>query len=113
MSAFPDLAVSPTLPIQRKHRENSLKSESESGYVQSRPRFTRKTYEYGPLDYPTLLRPEIELLWALYDEVGCDVIFTWTRPLIGSVHNVRFKEPPVDKLVGPDIWSYNCTLEEA
>ena len=113
MPAFPLLDVSPTLPIPRKPRSNAIKSEAEAGYVQARPRFSRKTSDFGPLDYPVLLAGEKDQIQSLFDEVGETVLFTWTMPRENTVHNVRFKEPPVFKLVGLDIWACNFSLEEA
>lgn len=113
MPAFPNLAISPALPIQRKRRDNTIKSESEAGYIQSRPRFTRKTSEFGPLDYQPLLPAEKDLIKALHDQVGCSTLFTWTMPVEGTTHNVRFKDEPTYKLIGPDLWSCSFSLEEA
>ena len=113
MPVFPSLAVTPSLPIPRKRRENTIKSESEAGYVQSRPRFTRKPSDFGPLDYQPLTAAEKDLIKALEDQVGCSGLFDWTMPVEATVHSVRFKEPPVYKLVGPDLWSCSFSLEEA
>ncbi len=110
--AWPDLEVTPDLPITAKPRDNTIRSESEAGYVPARPRFTRKTYEFGPHKYSVLTRAELDLLLAHYDEVGCDVIFPWTWPVIGTVHNVRFKEPPTVEQISPNCWSFSYALEE-
>lgn len=113
MPTFPVLDVSPNLPIARKHRDNTLKSEVEAGYVQSRPRYTRKTSEFGPIDYQVLTSAEKDQIQSLFDQVGCSAIFAWIMPIETTTHNVRFKEPPAFKLVGPSIWACNFTLEEA
>lgn len=113
MPAFPVLTITPAYPIQRKRRDNTIKSESEAGYIQSRPRFTRKTSEFGPLDYQPLTAAEKVQIEALHDQVGCSALFTWTMPVEGSTHNVRFKEEPTFKLIGPGMWSCSFSLEEA
>lgn len=113
MPVFPEIPVTPAFPIPRKRRDNTLKSESEAGYIQSRPRFTRKPSDFGPLDYQNLTAAEKEQIKALHDQVGCSVLFSWTMPVENTTHNVRFKEDPTFKLIGPDVWSCSFTLEEA
>lgn len=110
--AWPVLPVTPDITMPAKPRDNTIRSEVEAGYGQTRPRFTRKTRDFGPWKYSVLTRAERDLLCAHYDEVGCDVIFPWTRPIVGTIHNVRFKEPPTDEPVSPTCWSFTFTLEE-
>lgn len=110
--AWPDYSVTPDMTMPATPRDNTIRSESEAGYVQTRPRFTRKTSIFGPMKYSVLTQAERDLFWAHYDEVKCDGIWPWPRPIIGTVHNVRFKEPPTEEPVSPTCWSITFTLEE-
>ena len=112
-TAFPTLAVSPDLPLQRKPRSNTISSESEAGYKQSRPRFTRQPYDIGPVKYSVLTADEKDDIQEHFDSHGCSVVFPYTMPGETAARNVRYKDPgPLFSLVAPSIWSAEFELEE-
>lgn len=112
MAAFPTLPVSPTLPVDKTPRSNCISSSAEAGYDQRRPRFTRKVYDFGPVDYPVLTTAEKDLIQSHFDAHGCTVLFPWTMPMSGGTYNVYYKDPgPIFSPVAPGIWSCKFSLE--
>jgi len=113
--AFPTLS---TLPLITPFEETAsldpvIRSQSEAGYEQTRPRFTRVPekwhIEYGDLsdaDYTALKA------WELATKYGAD-LDTWIHPKTAASHNVRLASPIKYKLNQTDsIWTAVFDLKE-
>jgi hypothetical protein len=89
--AFPNPACSPE-PFDSAAIDNTIRSKKEAGYVQARPRFTRKQHNFGPIAYSLLLPAEWQAIKAHDDTVGGWGMFSWIHPEWGSTHQVRYGE---------------------
>jgi phage-related protein len=74
--------------------DNAIRTPSDAGYVQMRPKFTRARRSWG-LTYPDL--PDTDAATLRYFELttlhnGVD-IFTWTHPKTGTTYNVQLSAP--------------------
>ena len=86
-----------SLSIDRE--DGTLLSTSESGYVQSRYRYTRPMRRKWSIGYEALLSNDALLLTNFIDTVrGGTDIFLWPHPITGQ-YPVRFEKAPVIKLM--------------
>ena len=116
MSAFPSLSEEPSVTGWEEGiaYDPTISTKFEAGYKQTRSRFTRVieqwsvVYEVLPLaDKNTLQTFERETVL-----VGSNS-FTWTHPISGSSHTVRFSGPV--KYVpneNDDYWNVSFSIEE-
>lgn len=118
--AFPSLSTNPQVERfgQKAAFNPTIRSEAESGYVQTRPRFTRTPKKwhvfYSGLsltDKTSLESHEVSV------KFGSD-LFSWTNPTDSVSHNVRYAAPIDFNLEsgfdnsGNHTWSAEFDLEE-
>jgi hypothetical protein len=113
--AFPTLSAAPR-SCPESVIDDTIKTDTEAGYVQTRPRFTKIRRTFGPIQY-LLNRADRDLLVAHDESVKGSTIFTWTHPITGTSYNVRYKsdgrvktEPLLDS--SPRLFSAEFSLEE-
>jgi phage-related protein len=115
MPSYPTLA---SLPLINSYEHTAaqdpvIRSQTEAGYRQTRPRFTRVPKKwhisYGDLsdaDQATLEAFEVTVKY------GAD-LFTWTHPKTATQYSVRFAAPIKYKFTVTDsIWAAEFDLEE-
>lgn len=89
---FPVLTRPPSFPIDPDGtlEDGVLRTPAESGYVETRPRFTRARRSWG-LNYPSLPDADVTAL-RTWEQVtlrnGADA-FDWTHPLTAATHTVQ------------------------
>ena len=95
MAAFPTLTRPPIYPLDPdgELEDAVLRSESEAGYEQTRPKFTRARRSFGlryrmsDADVATLRAFELTTL------VNGSDSFTWTHPLTSTSYTMRLTAP--------------------
>jgi len=95
MAAFPTLTRGPIYPLDPDGdlEDATLRSASEAGYEQTRPKFTRARRSFGlrykmpDADVATLRAFELTTL------VNGSDSFAWTHPLRATSHTVRLTAP--------------------
>jgi hypothetical protein len=90
-----------------------VKSESEAGYVTTRPRFTRARRTFK-LTYKALTDADKALLDTFFytSTSHGSTVFAWTDPITSASHNVRIK-PISWQTVRYNQWAAQIELEEA
>ena len=115
MPAFPTLSQNPSVEgwDEGIAFDPTIKSQTEGGYKQTRPRFTRMpdgwkiTYKVLPQADKNTLRTFEKTV-----KVGSDM-FTWVNPVNSTAYNVRFVKPISYKLHTTSIlWDVEFELEE-
>jgi hypothetical protein len=111
--AFPTFTASkPTFPISPdgEYVSNVLRTESEAGYVQVRPRTTVQIRTWG-VNYKirSLADYNALLLWSKTAEYATDY---WTHPVSNLQFLVRLKGPVVINAVNISLWEASFVLEE-
>lgn len=106
----------PTLPGVRRNIERNLskpeiKSKFEGNYTQTRPMFTRATYDFR-IEYAALTIAQIEVLEQFFvNNKGGE--FTWLNPQDGKNYIVRFVEDKLSsKQISKEIYTISIPLEE-
>ncbi len=118
--AFPVLTINPLVEAfeQTAALDPVIRSESEAGYVQTRPRFTRVPKKWH-IGYSGLSLADKTALESHEVSVNCgSAMFSWTNPVDGIAYNVRYlgvikfkPENGFDPL-GNHAWSAEFDLEE-
>lgn len=94
--AFPTLSQVPAVPIapDGELEDVILRTPTDAGYVQTRPRFTRARRTWG-LNYPALSNADADILRD-YERLtlhnGADP-FAWTHPISSVVYTVQLAGP--------------------
>lgn len=71
--------------------DNTIVSKSDAGYVQARPRYTRKRMSFTSVTY--ILDDEDYVLIDAHDaSVGTSGIFSWTYPVTNVTYQVRYSK---------------------
>lgn len=105
-NVFPTLTNLPTFPLKESRVDNTIKSDTEAGYVITRTRYSKIRKKFEVL-YTLMSAADKALLEAFIDTVeGATDYFTWTHPASGVAYTVRFSEPPEIELTGFDGASY-------
>lgn len=106
----------PTLPGVRRNIERNLskpeiKSKFEGNYTQTRPMFTRATYDFR-IEYAALTIAQIEVLEQFFvNNKGSE--FNWLNPQDGKTYIVRFVEDKLSsKQISKEIYTISIPLEE-
>jgi hypothetical protein len=91
--AFPSLSRPPSFPIDPDGdlEDGVLRSPSDAGYVQTRPKFTRARRSWG-VNYISLPDTDVALLRTHETTTtrnGADS-FVWTHPLSGITPTVQY-----------------------
>jgi len=112
MANFPVLSRNPSYPFEEQHEENTIRSQFEAGYEQTRPRFTRMRKTFT-LKYELMSSTDKEAVENFYiQQKGGAGSFSWTHPLTNNTHTVRFAEPPKFENVVRDFWNITIKLRE-
>lgn len=111
--AFPTLAANPIFPIAQRRVDSVIRSGSEGGYQQTRQKFTRIPWIFGPVTYRSLTDADMALLEAFELTVmgGADS-FVWPHPKTSTNYTVRFTEPLSFNFNRFDRWDVSFLLEE-
>lgn len=96
MAAFPTLSKRPSYPLDPdgEIEDAILRSPSDGGYVQTRPRYTRVRRNWG-VNYLHLPDADVTLLRSFEITTlrnGAD-LFTWTHPLSATAYTVQLTAP--------------------
>lgn len=117
--AFPALSVTPSISgwEEGKAFDPTIRSQSEGGYVSTRPRFTRipKKWKLSYSQGNALPLADKALLEAHEDSVHVGSgSFTWTNPMDGQTYTVRYVDGPIQfrPLVGKLLWEAAVVLEQ-
>lgn len=112
MANYPTLSTAPSYPIVEQRSDPTIKSEFDSGYMQTRPRYTRKKMVFN-VNYDDIPNSDKGTLETFVDTVrgGADY-FNWTHPLTSTVYSVRFKETPQFELKLLNRWAVSFVLEQ-
>jgi phage-related protein len=95
MSDFPTLSRPPEWEIKEDVLDSTIKSDFESGYVQTRPRFTSDRKKWSNVVYKNLNTSDVALLRAFITAVrGGSESFNWTNPDDSTTYIVRFDPVP-------------------
>jgi hypothetical protein len=113
MATWPTLSRQPVYPIEEKTTDNLIKTESEAGYQQTRPRHTRVIRTFK-LSYKALTDADKVLLDTFFytSTNHGSTIFAWTHPITAASHNVRIK-PITWQGVRYNQWGTEIELDEA
>lgn len=115
MPVFPTLSQNPSVEgwDEGIAFDPTIKSQTEGGYKQTRPRFTRMpdgwkiAYRALPTADKTTLRTFEKTVY-----VG-SAAFTWTNPTDSATYTVRFVKPITYKMRSPStLWDVEFELEE-
>lgn len=106
----------PTLPGVRRNIERGLtkpeiKSKFEGNYAQTRPIFTRATYDFR-IEYAALTIAQVEVLEQFFvDNKGGS--FNWINPQDGKTYVVRFAEDKLSpKQITKELYTISIAFEE-
>ena len=110
---YPTLVRIPSYPIEVSIEDAVLRSDTDSGHVITRPKFTKSrrsftiNYEDAPLSDMTTLED------FYFDDCGNgSAVFNWTRPDTGQVFVVGFKEPMKSSNVAHGFYNITVVLEQ-
>lgn len=117
MEAWPNIAH-PSLPFQEEPTDPTIRTKTEGGYTQTRPRCTRITRAWQ-LVWPAMTNDHFSALRSFYDRMrGGSVSFTWTSPANGITYIVRFGGKISAEIAAwntdetPKYWAVRASLEE-
>ena len=115
MPTFPTLSQNPSIEgwDEGIAFDPTIKSRTEGGYKQTRPRFTRMPDGWN-IAYKALPQADKNTLRTFEKtvKVGSEM-FTWTNPINSVTYNVRFVKPISYKLHLTSIyWNVEFELEE-
>lgn len=106
----------PTLPGVRRNIERNLskpeiKSKFEGNYAQTRPMFTRATYDFR-IEYAALTIAQVEVLEQFFaNNKGSD--FNWLNPQDSKTYVVRFVDDKLSsKQITKELYTVSISLEE-
>lgn len=94
MATFPLASRQDSSKYKRSAEDPAIKSETDGGYVVSRPKFTRaprKKYTTGFTNLSNTERAELEAFWDTVK--GGSNMFDWEDPIDGTLKTVRFTKP--------------------
>ena len=110
MAAFPSIAT-PQYPISESVYVPKVKTEFESGHVQSRKRGTKYPRRFR-LIWDGLSSNDFESIVTFFKST--DDTFTWTHPFTSVVYTVRFTDDELSsRLQEGNEYSVSLNLEES
>lgn len=95
MDNFPTLSVNPTYPLSPDgdQEDGVIRSPFESGYSQTRPRFTRSRARFGlTYNMPASDKTTLKAFEKTTLRNGADS-FLWTHPIEGVTYTVQLTKP--------------------
>lgn len=100
-----------------EQEDNAVKGDTEGGYVNARPRHTRRPRKTFTTGYTCISHAHYLEAIAFYEVVGTWKVFTYVDKTTGVTYRVRFDKPPKWTWNGigiAKIWtSAAITLKEA
>jgi hypothetical protein len=100
-----------------EQEDNAIKGETDGGYINARPRHTRRPRMTFTTGYTDIAHADYLQAIAFYNLVGTWKVFTYVDKTTGVTHRVRFDKPPKWTYAGAGvakIWtSASITLKEA
>lgn len=107
---WPD--IQQPLDLEETSEDPAIRTEFESGIVQTRPRFTRMRSAWV-LSWANMKGADYRTLRSFYrGAYGGVSSFNWTHPRDGTSSEVRFKGVMRAKHTQMDFWSVTVTLEQ-
>lgn len=116
MADWPSIAT-PAFGMTERVYKRQLKSEFESGAVQSRPAFTLQKRQWPDLGWNALPNADLVTLQTFFI-ANQGNSFNWTHPITSVVYICRFMSEDsldfqvVEKTVDGFVWSGRCPIEE-
>lgn len=112
MPNFPTLSRQPSYPLDETYVDDVIKTPTEAGYEQRRPRFTKRKKTFV-VRYNILPNADKALIDNFYKDTlkGADS-FIWTHPLTGTNYTVVFEQPPSFTLVFLGYWNVELRFRE-
>ena len=96
MSSFPTLSKNPSYPLDPDGdlEDVILRTPSDAGYVQTRPRFTRSRRTWG-INYAALPDADVSTLRTFEQVtlVNAADLFSWTHPISSTTYTVQLAGP--------------------
>lgn len=77
-----------------EQEDNAVKGETEGGYVNARPRHTRRPRKTFTTGFTDIAHARYLEAIAFYDLVGTWKVFTYIDKTTGITYRVRFDKPP-------------------
>lgn len=93
-------AIQDSQYFETDYEDKSIKGEVDGGYLNVRPRHTRRPRRTFKTGFTEISQEHKELLESFYDEVGCYLKFDYTDPTSGKLFTVRFDKPFAAKYKG-------------
>jgi len=114
MANYPSLPFAYPFGVGVKQWQ-TLRSEMEMGYVQTRVRTTATVIRYPPNSHANVSSAQVDTFLAFWNLVrGKTDVFTLLDPRDGTSHLVRFAETPVIRGTDFNIYDIdNLVFEEA
>ena len=110
MPNFPNIRLPSS--IEENIKDPVIRSEAESGIVQTRPRYTRLRHSWV-LTWNILIYNEYLLLKNFYiEQKGGGLLFSWMHPYTKNEYLVRFNGDFKAKNSERDYWNISITLDE-
>lgn len=110
----------PSLPFEFPFGEpvkqwQTIRTEFESGHIQTRQKTTTAPRLYGPNAHRSLSSADVTTWLSFWDSVAGEAgSFQLTDPRTAVVYTVRFKGQPSIKRTGPQTWDIEpVVFEEA
>lgn len=98
-----------------EQEDNAIKGETDGGYVDARPRHTRKPRKTFTTGWTDLNHASYLEAITFYELVGTWKVFTWVDPTTGISYRVRFEKGPKWSYAGfgiAKLWGTSVTLKE-
>jgi phage-related protein len=100
------------LSLDETPENPAIRTEFESGIVQTRAKFTRTRGTWG-LSWANMRGADYRVLRDFYKQMkGGALSFNWTHPRDGTAFEVRFKGAFNAKHTAMDCWNVTLTLEQ-
>ena len=110
MSAFPTIQI-PDYPMGEDTYVPQVRTEFDSGYVQSKARFTRSRKVFT-LNWKAMTAANFATLDAFL-VANAGIAFTWTHPLTAVAYSVRHRDDSLkSQVVRRDRRQISIVLEE-
>mgnify|MGYP001578067759 CR=1 FL=1 len=116
MPNFPSFAVAPSVEgwEEEAASDPTIRSETEGGYTQTRPRFTRIRGKWT-IQYTTMTLADKNTMktFERTTVIGGSNSFTWTNPADSTQYTVRFLGTVKYKMhINKNYWDISFVLEE-
>jgi hypothetical protein len=115
MATWPSIAV-PAFGLTEQLYKRQIRTEFESGAVQSRPAFSLAKRRWPDLGWNALPNADLSTLQTFFD-TNQGGQFTWVHPITSVSYECRFSGDSLDlqvveKTSDGYVWSGKCPIEE-